>query len=361
MMTLKKIKEGKIKLFVQEGRIYDASVFYNPVMEFNRNISVAALQVFQNNFGKLEVCDATAGTGVRGLRYAKEVAKTTAVLNDKNPVAVKLIRKNIKENKLERKCTAKKSDANILMRQKNFAAIDIDPFGSPNIFLDSAAYSIHRKGFLMITATDTAPLCGVYPEKCFKKYGIKSIKTDFYNELGIRILISSIIMSLAKYDKSFIPVLSFSHKHYFRVIGKIGKQKNNLGFVMFCECGNRETGELKTKCLCGKKFDFAYPVYLEKIQDKKFIAETIKESERRGFKNEEKFLRLIKSESELPAFYYDIHFLCRILKKECPKFDDLIKLLKSNGFKAGRTHFCRTGIKTNANFEEIKKIMGNNS
>ncbi len=361
-MILKKLAEGKISFFVPEGRVYDAPVFYNPDMTFNRNISVAALSVFSKNFGKaIEVCDAMAATGVRGLRYAKEVG-TKSVINDKNPTAAKLIEKNIKLNKLEERCTVKNSDANVLLHQNTYTAIDIDPFGSPNIFLDSAARSIYRKGLLMVTATDTAPLCGTYPDACFRKYGIRSIKTDFYNELGIRILITNIVMAVAKREKLFTPLLSFAKRHYFRAIGKIEgfagqKFEENFGYVMFCKsCGNRKTGEIELNCSCGRRFDFSGPMYLGQIQDKKFAADTAKECRKRGFEKEAELAELLKSESELPTFYYDLHFLSHITKKECPKTERLIENLRERGYKAGKTHFCPTAVKTDAGFEEITML-----
>ena len=200
-MKLQKIQEGKVKLWIFKKPVYEYSVFYNPDAEINRDLSIVATQVFQKEFNsKLDILDALAATGIRGLRYAKEISGVeSVVLNDHNKSAYRLIKNNIKENRLKKKCVAKNMDANLLMRQNIFNVIDLDPFGSPNIFMDSAARSVYHKGFLSVTATDTAPLCGTYPEACFRKYGIKSIKTEFYNELGIRILISFIIF-LHKYQ-----------------------------------------------------------------------------------------------------------------------------------------------------------------
>jgi tRNA (guanine26-N2/guanine27-N2)-dimethyltransferase len=367
-MKLKKIQEGKVNLFAPIGRIYDTPVFYNPEMELSRDISVSALQVFQKQFKKkLNICDALAATGVRGLRYAKEVSNLKEIiLNDKNPIAVKIIRKNIKENRLSKKCKAKKEDANVLLHQKVFNFIDIDPFGSPNIFLDSVARSIYHKGFLAITATDTAPLAGTYPLACLKKYGILSMKTDYYAELGMRILISHIILTLSRRERAFIPLLVHSTRHYYRVFGKIehlGKIRNllkNFGYVMDCKCGNREQGELKEKCYCGKKFRIIGPVYLGNILDKKFCKKVLADIRKRDFrlkKEEEKLLKLLIEESNMPAFYYDLHYLAKILKIEIPKTEVLIEKLKKKGFKATRTHFCLTAIKTDANFKQLRTIL----
>jgi len=362
-MKLKKIQEGKVRFFAPEGRIYDASVFYNPEGELNRDLSVAALQIFQKEFkNKITVCDALSGTGIRGLRYAKEVdGIKEVVLNDKNPLAIKLIRKNIKENKLSNKCKASKEDANLLLRKNVFIAIDLDPFGSPNIYMDSTARSIYHKGFLAATATDQAALTGTYPEAGLRKYGIKPIKTEFYNELGIRILISFIILTLARYDRAFIPVLSFASKHYYRVFGRIehaGKISNLLKdfkYVSYCSCGNREVG-VKEKCFCGKDFKLIGPIFIGNISDKKFCRKVLVEIKKRNFaskKEEEKLLKLIIEEAEMPAFYYDLHHLAKVLKKEPPRIEVLAKKLKSKGFKVSRTHFCPTAIRTDASLKEI--------
>lgn len=367
-MKLKKIQEGKIKIFAPVGRIYDTPVFYNPEMELSRDISLSALQVFQKQFKKkLNICDALAATGIRGLRYAKEVPNVKEViLNDKNPVAVKIISKNIKENKLSKKCKANKSDANVLLHQNVFNVIDIDPFGSPNIFLDSVARSIYHKGFLAITATDTAPLAGTYPLACLKKYGILSMKTDYYAELGMRILISHIILTLSRRERAFIPLLMHSTRHYYRVFGKIehlGKIRNllkNFGYVMDCKCGNREYGELKENCYCGKKFRIIGPIYLGSILDKKFCKKILADIRKRDFRlkrEEEKLLKLLIKESDMPPFYYDLHYLAKVLKIEIPKLEYLIEKLKGKGFKAARTHFCLTAIKTNANFKQLRSIL----
>ena len=367
-MKLKKIEEGKIKFWVPEGRIYDAAVFYNPEAELLRDISISAIQTFQEEFKeKITVCDALAGSGIRGLRYAKEIKNVKkVVLNDKNPVAVKLIKKNIKENKLSRKCEAVKGDANVLLHQNVFNVIDIDPFGTPVIFLDSAARSIYHRGFLCVTATDQAPLCGTYPSSCLRKYGIKSLKTDYYAELGVRILITNIILTMSKRDRAFIPLLAHSIKHYFRVFGKIehlGKIKDILkdfGYVMNCSCGNREFGELKEKCFCGKKFEIIGPIYLGSIQDKKFCNKVLADMSKRHFnlrKQEEKLLNLLIEEADMPPFYYDLHYLAKKLKTKIPKTDSLFKKLEKLGFKVSRTHFCPTAIKTDADFKKIVNLL----
>ncbi|MFH0929226.1 MAG: tRNA (guanine(10)-N(2))-dimethyltransferase [Candidatus Aenigmatarchaeota archaeon] len=367
-MKLKKIKEGKAKIWIPMEDKHKASVFYNPEAELLRDLSISAIQVFQKDFDdKISICDALSGTGARGLRYAKEIKNAKeVVLNDNNPVAVRLIKKNIKENKLTKKCKTSKSDANVLLHQNVFVVIDIDPFGSPVNFLDSAARSIHHKGLLCVTATDQAPLSGTYPLKCLKKYGLKSMKTEYYAELGIRILLTNIILALSKRERAFIPMITHSDRHYFRTIGrieslgKINDLVNEFGYVMHCSCGNRVFGKIKEKCSCGKDFQITGPLYLGEINNKTFCKKVLEDLKERKFalaKKEEKLLDMLIAEAGMPPFYYDIHCLAKAKGFTIPKTEVLLKKLRKKGFKASRTHFCLTAIKTDADFKSFKKLL----
>lgn len=50
-----------------------------------------------------------------------------------------------------------------------FCQVDLDPYGSPSVFLDSAVQSVVDGGMLMCTATDMAVLCGGNGEVCYSK------------------------------------------------------------------------------------------------------------------------------------------------------------------------------------------------
>ena len=57
------------------------------------------------------------------------------------------------------------------------------------------------------------------------------------------------------------------------------------------------------------------------------------------------------------SLYYDTHYICKKAGKQIKKIENIIKDLKESGFKASRTHFCPTAIKTNASFEELIKFI----
>ncbi|RLI14071.1 hypothetical protein DRO41_06375, partial [Candidatus Bathyarchaeota archaeon] len=188
----------KLKAFVKSPSEYapsKAPVFYNPVMELNRDIAVLALQAYQRTVNReISVCEPLAGCGVRGTRFAVEVdGVKKVVMNDINEKAFKLASYNVEMNKLDKRVLVRNEDANFLLSsygapRKRFDAIDIDPFGSPTPYIDSAVRALRSGGLLALTATDMAPLCGVYPKACIRKYGGKPLRTEYCHEIAVRLL-----------------------------------------------------------------------------------------------------------------------------------------------------------------------------
>lgn len=85
-------------------------MFYNPVQEFNRDISIAVIHEYAKMFNEekaakgkeerdIRVLEALAATGLRSVRYLKEIGRLEKVVcNDWDPVAVELIQKNMEYN-----------------------------------------------------------------------------------------------------------------------------------------------------------------------------------------------------------------------------------------------------------------------
>src|SRR3972149_3984098 len=93
----------KLKAFVKEPSDYapsKAPVFYNPVMELNRDISVLALQAYQRMVNReISICEPLASAGIRGVRFAAEIHGAKRVLiNDMSERAVKLAKHNVQLN-----------------------------------------------------------------------------------------------------------------------------------------------------------------------------------------------------------------------------------------------------------------------
>lgn len=115
------IKEGKVEIYQAE------SVFYNPVQEFNRDMSIHVIDTYLKHGywrrkkrdlieeGGCKILEAFSASGLRSVRYAKEIRSQEMIkeiiANDLSLQAVNTIKKNIAHNQIESKVTANHDDA----------------------------------------------------------------------------------------------------------------------------------------------------------------------------------------------------------------------------------------------------------
>lgn len=378
---IKQIEEGLTKIeFPEFEKVSsDAPVFYNPHMELNRDLSILAIQVFQKQEEReLNICDLFGGSGIRGIRYKNEIDGIGEVsINDISETANHYERHNIELNNLE-DVNVYQHDASMFLRMKRgeFDVIDIDPFGTPSPFLDSAGYCARRNSLLCVTATDTSALCGTYPEPCIRKYNSKPYKSEYCHENGIRILAGFVALTLSKYGKYIEIKMSHSTEHYMRLYIEVKKgptktdeSLKNIGYISHCKnCLHRQTtnglaSSIEEVCqFCGEKLVHAGPLWLGNIQDGEFIQKMIDECEHKKINTEKEALKLLNKcliESEAPATFFDVHSICKSLKISAPKFDSVIDAIKEEGFTAIKTHYNPLGIKSDATIDDIKKILLN--
>jgi len=365
-LKLREITEGETRLLVPEtGELTKKSpVFFNPEMELSRDISVAIVKITEPE----TFCDLLSGSGARGIRIANETtAKVLA--NDINPMAYDLIKRNKELNSLDLEVT--NLEGNLLLAGKRFDFIDIDPFGSPVHFIDSALRSVNKKGILAVTATDTAALCGTYPRACLRKYDALSLRTDYYNELGLRILMGYITRSAMRYEKGIKPLFSHCTRHYFRtylqVLGGRShaiKSLRNIAFIQHCfSCLEREfvtLDKLKSDCQCGADIHTAGPLWIGKFADSEFCRKLKGEIGQEYFGKSKEAVKLIdkiRLEQEVTKPYYNIHKVSKKMKTTSKPTNEIIEALQKRGFNAVRTHFSDLGLRTDADISEISDII----
>ncbi len=371
------MQEGKagIKAYTAETVSKDMPVFYNPVMKLNRDITILLLNSIDKK--DMQVALPLAATGIRGVRFLLELKKSKIkkiFLNDNNNDAVKLIKSNLKLNKIKsgRKVNISNLDANLfILNSKGFDYIDIDPFGSPNFLLDNAVKRLGRDGILAVTATDTGALCGSYKNACLRKYSGKPLRNEFCHEIGLRILISKVQLIGAQYDKALTPILSYSKEHYFRVFFKCikGKKKvdelmKNIGYILHCKkcLFRKNTNSIfnDEKCpLCKSKLDYAGKLWLGQLWDKKLINNMCKNIKNLEDKELVKLLEIIKKESKISSVgFYDLTKVVKHNKlRNVPKKDLLINEIKKAGFKAAETHIRPNSIRSNIELKELIKLI----
>uniref|UniRef100_A0A8C5D462 tRNA (guanine(26)-N(2))-dimethyltransferase n=1 Tax=Gouania willdenowi TaxID=441366 RepID=A0A8C5D462_GOUWI len=273
------VKEGKAAILFPNAN----EVFYNPVQEFNRDLTCAVITEFARDLlaergvkvvvpgekekvlvslteedpevdaeadlttekkngdeesavvatvGEkcelgLRVLEGLAASGLRSVRFALEVPGLLSITaNDFSAKAAALIARNAQYNGVSHLLQASCKDASMLMYEKRgkkerYDVIDLDPYGSPSHFLDAAVQAVSEGGLLCITCTDMAVMAGNSGETCYSKYGSVSIKAKYCHEMALRIILHSLDQRAGVYQRYIQPLLSVSVDFYIRVFVRV--------------------------------------------------------------------------------------------------------------------------------------------
>lgn len=272
------VREGKAAILFPSAN----EVFYNPVQEFNRDLTCAVITEFsreqllkkrvkvvvpgekervvvclkeekKGTEGEMEeeeekkaaeepyetasvgercesglrVLEGLAASGLRSVRFALEVPGLRSVTaNDFSSKAAALIARNARHNGVTHLLQASERDASMLMyemrgRKDRYDVIDLDPYGSPSPFLDAAVQAVSEGGLLCVTCTDMAVMAGNSGETCYSKYGSVSIKAKYCHEMALRIILHSLDQRAGVYQRYIQPLLCVSVDFYIRVFVRV--------------------------------------------------------------------------------------------------------------------------------------------
>lgn len=215
-IKVKEVREGKVSI-QQTNDSGTFAPFYNPAQELNRDISVVSIASYMelileekkakeskkgninssstnvntssnSNDYKFTLVDVMSATGLRAVRYLKELDHVDKILaNDLDAKAVELIKVNAEKNgDAESKIEIHQKDAAELMytKMKYFDVVDLDPYGTAIPLIDSAVQSCKNNGLILATFTDMQVLCGCYTETCYYKYGSIPYKKSYCHEVS---------------------------------------------------------------------------------------------------------------------------------------------------------------------------------
>jgi len=332
-----------------------ASVFYNRRMEINRDATVVLLMVINPT----DYIDAMGASGARGLRVAHECG-ILVTINDRDPAAKALIEKNIAVANL-RNVSVTCEDVNVLLSGHRFDAVDIDPFGTPAPYIDSAIRASRK--YFMVTATDTAPLCGAHKKAGIRRYFSFPLNTEYHAEVGLRTLLGFVVREMIKYDVGFTPLFCFSHEHFVRLhlqlkrgASAADKTLDSMGFIMQCPkcpCRVEEKGlmpRLISCNCCGSPLIPVGPLWLGEVSSHEILNGMLETIPCLTLGSKRELTQLVTlCRDELPtSSFYDYHQLAKREKRSPMPFGELLDRIHGMGYPATRCHYLGTGIKTTA-------------
>jgi tRNA (guanine26-N2/guanine27-N2)-dimethyltransferase len=369
------IIEGKTRFLVPAGSINEKvppkdPAFFNPKAKLNRDFSIIAYSAFLKNFdGPKIFLEGLSGIGARGIRVANELSDVEQVIvNDLNPKALELAKKSASLNNLQNFQTSENEVCRFFStfskKGERGTIVDIDPFGSPAKYIDCGIRATMHGGILSTTATDLQVLHGLFRDACKRRYGGVPVKTEYSNEIAIRLILGCIRVIAARLDIEIIPLFVESDLHYYRTYVRIlnrPDQNENIGYILHCKtCGNRKViNEQEKSCeICNGSVDLAGPLWIGQLFEKQFL-ETIKDEIPNYIvdKNCEKVISKSILESEKPGTYFTLDEIASKMKVSPLRLDRAISKLESNGFVASPTSLNPTGFRTNARIDQILEIF----
>lgn len=340
-----------------------APIFYNPRMALNRDATVLVTSCMEPR----TYLDAMGASGIRGCRVGNETG-TPVTINDRDPEACALIRKNCDHLGINGTVTCR--DANALMSEEPFDFVDLDPFGTPAPFIDAGIRSSVR--MIGITATDTAPLCGAHLKAGIRRYMARPMNTDYHAEVGLRILLGYAARMTARYDRGIEPAFCFAHEHFVRLHLRLARGTQaadrtlkRTGFIYQCpSCPFRSEGtgffpEEKTCPECGRELSPIGPLWTGTIQDPDLMTRMTDRIPESGISQPDALLKIVGLCQHEPAisFSYDYHHLAKKFRVSPGPITGVLDAIRDQGYAAARVHYSGYCIKTDAPLEVIRSSL----
>ncbi len=305
--------------------------FYNRSQEANRNITIAVL----NTFRPEKVLDGFGGTGIRGIRIEKELGLHVTIA-EPDQRSVEIIRENVRLNDADVEVFHGRFEE--ITSRRRFDYVDVDPYGSSLSYLYDAMKSVKNGGLLGVTATDLTGLTGSSPSKTFRRYGARVQCDGFRHEIGVRLLISSVIRHAAALDIAAQPVLSFWNSHYYRLFFRL-KAGAGIADELLASIGPADKHELVSPRLPSIQEG---PLWLGNLHQSGISEDlkippwiTIGKRYLESFSNDD--LQVLFIDSALEALWGH---------GDMPQIGKVMKQMQEGGVRGGRTQFSSTGIKT---------------
>uniref|UniRef100_A0A8C7JWG7 tRNA (guanine(26)-N(2))-dimethyltransferase n=1 Tax=Oncorhynchus kisutch TaxID=8019 RepID=A0A8C7JWG7_ONCKI len=402
------VREGKAAILFPSAN----EVFYNPVQEFNRDLTCAVVTEFAReqmarrgvkvvvpgekervvvnladekkeetemqtgeeggeepvvtaSVGErckngLRVLEGLAASGLRSVRFALEVPGLRSVTaNDFSSKAAALIARNAQHNGVTHLLQASQRDASMLMyemrgKKDRYDVIDLDPYGSPAPFLDAAVQAVGEGGLLCVTCTDMAVMAGNSGETCYSKYGSVSIKAKYCHEMALRIILHSLDQRAGVYQRYIHPLLCVSVDFYIRVFVRVhtgqAMVKNSASIKYSAATGPPVGAECEH---CGHRHQLGGPIWGEALHDVSFVQKVLSavsgNPSRFGTARRiEGMLSMVTEELEDVPLYYTVDNLSSTVHCSTPPLLQFRSALLHAGHRVSLSHACKNALKTDA-------------
>ncbi|KAG7452487.1 N2,N2-dimethylguanosine tRNA methyltransferase [Guyanagaster necrorhizus] len=358
---------------------------------------------------KVVILEALSATGLRSIRYAKEIPLVKYVIaNDLSSAATAAMRRNVKSNGFQLSSTGdgkiriNEGDACTLMynhreERQRVDVVDLDPYGTAASFIDAAVQSVNDGGLLCVTCTDLSVLAtNNYPEKCLSNYGGIPVKSEYCHEAALRLVLHAVSASASRYGRYIEPLLSLSIDFYVRLFIKVHtsavgvkKALTKISAYFVCtscqsfyeqplgrvtEKKHETSGNINynfrthpgpvvsDRCPeCESALHIAGPMWSGPIHDTDFVAKVLEHVEGNpdsyGTSTRMKGMLTVAKEELHTPFYFTPTRVASFFHCQTPSLDEMASALLHAGYLISRSHATPGSLKTTATRADLHDIF----
>ncbi|KAG5645230.1 hypothetical protein DXG03_006647 [Asterophora parasitica] len=247
---------------------------------------------------KFVLLEALSATGLRSIRYAKEIPLLKHVIaNDLSPSATAAMKRNIDINDLgptpatdsspeiPGKVRINEGDACTLMyshreETNRVDVVDLDPYGTAAPFIDAAVQCV-KDGVSLIMAESLSKL-----NTATKLYGryiepLVSLSIDFYVRIFVRVKTAPLEVKKALTKTSAYYICSTCQSHYEQPLGKVVEKASaagNINYLFKIQHGPTLPQKCP-ECESSLHAQMAGPMWSGPIHDSNFVAKVLEHLE----------------------------------------------------------------------------------
>ncbi len=332
-----------------------------------------------------------SGYGIRPIRWGLEAIASKQNtkkkprslemwINDANSDCLDLLEKNLRQITNKRislrisNSLAQDLLARAFFEKQTFHFVDLDCFGSPNIFLQPVIQVLQPEGILLLSSTDARSITGHDRSSAIRTSFVSARSNPSNWEIALRIQLGVIARQAWLLRRGIEPLCCFCDGRAFRIAVRINRlipthQESLIGILGRCQfCGAQSSQTLLSlkswqECSCNSRkgsWLFNGPLWLGPLQEKIFISKLLALEKVHPVHIDEQSKKLferLKLDSGLPLFSWDTNELSKNLGlKGPPPLNHLIEALRKKNFKAHQSAIMQGQLRTDAPFSQLSKI-----
>uniref|UniRef100_A0A8D0G545 tRNA (guanine(26)-N(2))-dimethyltransferase n=1 Tax=Sphenodon punctatus TaxID=8508 RepID=A0A8D0G545_SPHPU len=323
----------------------------------------------------LQVLEGLAASGLRSIRFAKEVPGLRGVVaNDFSARAVELMTRNVQLNEVGHLVTPSLSDARMLMYQRKaakelFDIIDLDPYGSPAGFIDAAVQAVGEGGEAgfgggkgwTIWGWEAFPWAvgAPYSAPCWVRLGAPPMAASAPYSASCWVRLGSFPLGsqCSLHKQALIYNCVGCSSFHLQRLGKTSNHGNNFKYSAASGPPVGPTCEH-----CQQRHQLGGPMWAEALHDVDFVQRVLSAVTNNlgRFRTSQRILgvlSMVLEELHDVPLYYTLDHLSSTIRCNTPSLLQFRSALLHAGYRVSLSHACKKAVKTDAPPSVIWDIM----